>query len=353
MKNLKRLFILFLFFLVTPAIALENAFYLLRSNSDERITPYSTAMADLKQNAQKIQILIPQAYHVDQHGNVTGSIDADTIQAAQKNNIKIMMMVTNSLYDDDRARELLSNETAMKKAIQSIVDLCTQNKFYGVQFDFEGIKVENKEKLTAFFKMATDALHAHGFKVSFAVIPNVSEKLRTSEYLVRKYNNWSGVYDLKALSGFGDFITLMAYDQHSDGTTPGPYAGNVWLDASIQNCLQYMSANKLSLGVPSYSSVWKTSSAISNLTAKIRMRAAALPYDHTMKVIKDNAAKLKWDEIEKNYYAMFPINFLTEYVFLEDKNAFKEKMKLVKKYKLHGISLFDLGNEDPGIWKQL
>lgn len=336
--------------IMQSVFATENAFYILRNDSSERITPYAITLTDLTEHTKKIQLVIAQAYHIDQHGVVTGSIDQQTIDFAKAHNIKLMVLITNSLFDNKRAHQLLTDKTAEKKAIHSILDLCTTNHFYGVQFDFEGIKKENKDLLTAFFKEAADTLHQQGFKISFAVVPNVKESERTSQFLIRKDNNWSGVYDLKALGDFGDFITLMSYDQHSNGTTPGPFEGNPWAEATLQNTLQYVPADKVSLGVPTYSSHWKTSSDIKNIAAKISVHITAMPYKDIDPLIKKYNAKLQWDDNNKNYYAIFEHHFLNEYVFVEDESALKAKMKLINKYKLRGISLFDLGNEDPGIW---
>lgn len=331
--------------------ATENAFYILRDHSSNRLTPYSASYADLTQQTKKIQLLIGQAYHIDQYGVVTGSIDQETVDFAKTHGIKLMVLVTNSLFDNERAHKLLSNDTAKKKAIQSILDLCIANHYYGVQFDFEGIKIVDRDLLTQFFKEATDALHQHGFKVSFAVIPTVSAAERTSEFLIRKYRNWSGVYDLKALGEMGEFVTLMAYDQHASGTTPGPLAGYAFDEALLQNTLQYIPSQKISLGIPSYSSYWKTSNDPNNLAAKISMSLNVIPYKDMHDLLTKSHAKLLWDSTDENYYAILEKHYLHEYAFVEDKSAFKAKMSLVKKYKLRGISLFDLGNEDPDIWK--
>ena len=42
-----------------------------------------------------------------------------------------------------------------------------------------------------------------------------------------------------------------------------------------------------------------------------------------------------------------------EYLFIEDKESLKPKLDVFKKYKLRGISVWVLGNEDPGFWTVL
>lgn len=342
--------LLLLFIKISIASATENACYMLRSNSSERITPYATAFTDITQHAKHIQLLIAQAYHIDQHGIVTGSIDATTVDFAKTHGIKLMIMVTNSLFDNARAHLFLSNNAAEQKALQSILELCATNHYDGVQFDFEGINIADKDLLTTFFKTAATLLHQHGLKVSFAVIPTVADNLRTSQFLIRKYNNWSGVYDLKTLGEISDFVTLMSYDQHSSGTTPGSFAGIPWVEATLQNTLQYIPPQKISLGIPTYSSYWKTSNDLSHPDTKISVTLTALPYSEVTLLLNKNHANIIWDNNNKNYFAIFDNHFLNTYLFIEDKRAFKAKMQLVKKYQLRGISLFDIGNEDPGVW---
>jgi spore germination protein YaaH len=142
----------------------------------------------------------------------------------------------------------------------------------------------------------------------------------------------------------------MSYNQHGSGTTPGTTAGYAWMEQVIKYALQYIPANKISLGIPSYSTYWRTRD---NSEGRIVVKMNAIGFERAMTLIKDHDAELIWDKKAKISYAIFLHDWLNEYVFLEDKTAFEAKYKLMKKYDLRGISVFDLGDEDPRTWEIL
>ena len=66
-----------------------------------------------------------------------------------------------------------------------------------------------------FQKELYERLHASGFKVTQDVIP------------------FNEDYDFKQLSKYNDYIFLMAYDQFSNNTAPGPIADQKWIEAAV------------------------------------------------------------------------------------------------------------------------
>ena len=78
-----------------------------------------------------------------------------------------------------------------------------------------------------------------------------------------------------------------------------------------------------------------------------------LNYENAMNIAKSHKVHLLWDAQAKVYFAIHDQDWLNEYLFIEDKKSFKFKYSLIKKYQLRGVSVFDLGTEDPRIWKVL
>ena len=330
----------------------ENVFYILRIQSPERMSPVETSMASLKNHINLIHILVPQAYHIDENGIVSGVIDDEVLAAAKKYSIKLMPLVTNSQFNKDKTHEFLTNKHAMSEAIQSLVTLCKKNNYYGLQLDFEMVNIEDKEALTHFYSSVAKTLHSNGFKVSFALAPVVSLPPQPSVFLKRIYTNWEGAYDFKQLGDAADFLSLMAYNQHAGGTTPGTTASYTWTEKAIQNALKSIPANKISLGIPSYSTYWYTGTSPIN-PDKIKAQSMGIDYKKAISIIHAHHGKINWDNIAKINFSIYEYNWLNEYIYLEDKKSLKAKLALIKKYHLRGFSLFDLGSEDPSIWSVL
>lgn len=352
MKSLLSLLLLMIAVGFMPTChAMENTFYILHSKHPDQFL--QQANESLKQHHRDIHLLISQAYHIDAQGNVTGYIDPAVLSYTRQHGIRELAMITNSSYDPVKAHRFLSNPEAQRKAIASLVALCQQLQFTGVQFDFEGISVKDRDAFTQFISNAAHALHQNLRLVSVAVVPLEEDGQPPTTFLKRRYENWSGAYDLQALAKSADFITIMSYDQHGEGATPGPTASIDWVDATVRYALKYVPANKLSLGIPVYSGHWYTGTYSDSPKAKISVHLDNIRYDQVQSLLARHKLQLQWDNHNKIDYVMYEHNWLYEYIFAEDARSFQAKRALAKKYHLRGISVFDLGSEDPQIWKVL
>jgi spore germination protein len=237
-----------------PIFALENLVYTWRGFPTE-IAQGTTALNDLKQHIKKIDILSSQAYHINEKGTVYGEENPQMLKIARDANLKIMPLVGNSHFDRDKTHLFLHDAAAMKRALQALLKLCDENHFYGLQIDFEGMSFLDRDAFTSFYQQVAEMLHQHGYQVSIAIIPAITDTLST-EYLKGRHEGWSGVYDYVALGKVSDFVTLMAYDQHDGPTTPGPMAGLTWDEAIVKYALRFIPAEKLSLGIPWHSGYW-------------------------------------------------------------------------------------------------
>jgi len=330
--------------ILSASYAGENTFYVLRHHT-------SSQSSSLKNHYHSIGMIISQAYQVDQNGKVWGHIDPDVADFVKNHGIKLMVMVTNVGFDKERAHQFLIRTAAQQRAIQSIISACNQNHYYGVQFDFEMIPLNDKKALTRFLTTAAAELHKKGFIVSFAVAPLVSDNPQPSEFLKRSYAIWEGAYDLKALGESADFLTIMTYDQHTHGTTPGPTASFPWAEQAIKHTLKFVSSQKISLGIASYSSYWYTGTSFGSPGGKLTLRMREIDYSTVKSLLQKNHVKLRWDEMAKINYAAYEHHWLDEYIFVENAKSLQAKLKLVKKYHLRGVSVFRLGIEDPKIWE--
>lgn len=337
----------------TNCLASENVFYVLRQHTPDRMTPFANTLASLEKNYRRIDILIPQAYHINEQGQVGGEIEPAILNFAVSHHMKIMPLLTNASFSREIAKKFLADANAAKNAIDAVIDLCQKNHFYGIQLDFEMVNIEERDALTRFYEYAAKRLHESGFVVSFAVAPVVTDKAGESHFLDKIYTNWEGAYDLKRLGAAADFVSIMAYNQHGGITTPGPTASWEWTNQAVKYARQFIPANKISIGVPSFSTYWRAGTDNGELSGKMMVKMSAVSYTKAMDIMQRYHATSHWDKNAKISYAMFSNNWLFEYLFIEDSKSFAEKNALVKQYKLRGISVFDLGTEDPKIWDQI
>ncbi len=302
-------------------------------------------------HADQISIVSPQVFYLDSSGVVSGSVDPRVVARAAEKKVKLVPLVMNPGFDQAAFHRVLTTPDARLRAIRGMTALCRDNHFAGIQFDFENIAIGDKDAFTNFARETADSLHRVGCSLSAAVVPRTSDVPGESSYDRWIFENWRGVYDYKALADAMDFISFMTYAQHTGGTTPGPVAGYPWMEAALRFVLSLgVPPAKISLGIPSYSDWWYPT-----YDARTGARASGrdISYADGMAVLTKQGVAPVWDDVQQTLYAMFAVNGVNQFVFLEDARAFTAKLALVSKYALRGYSVWVLGMEDPKTWAAL
>lgn len=297
-------------------------------------------------NIDKITIIAPQSFKMDAKGNIAGSVDSRVLDLAKLHNISVMPLIVNPNFDEKIIHTVLNDSVARRKAVTTMLKLCKDNGFLGIQFDFEHIHVDDRDAFTRFVREAANALHAEGFLLSVAVIPRTADAAEPGAYQQWYFNNLSGAYDYKALAEVGDFLSIMTYNEHSRRTPPGPVAGISWMEKVIQYLLTQVPPRKISFGIPFYSYHWFADANEDGGFSD----GTGIDFQQAMAILSKNKASLIWNDENKVSYAFFLRQNVFEYLFVENARSFKAKLDLIKKYKLRGFSSWRLGLEDPKVW---
>lgn len=300
-------------------------------------------------HADKISIVSPQVFAFDSLGNISGQIDPRVVATAREHHVQVVPLVMNPGFNQALMHHILVTADARRHAVESLVSLCRDNQFDGIQFDIENVHVSDKDSLTAFMSDAAMALHAVKCSVSAAVVPRMSDDRGPTSYHQWIFDNWRGAYDYAALADALDFISYMTYAQHTGGSTPGPVAGYTWMEDCLKFALgEGVPPSKISLGIPAYSDYWFP---VYNDTTGARMRGRDVSYARVNELVTQFGLSPAWDDREKSFSAAWSNAGVYEHLWIEDARAFAAKQALVKKYKLRGYSVWLLGMEDPRLWQ--
>ncbi|HVE45056.1 MAG TPA: glycosyl hydrolase family 18 protein [Gammaproteobacteria bacterium] len=335
----------------TFAANIERLFYLTPDTPESSFS--AEQLQKIKNHAKSIDIIAPQIYRLDENGVIWGNIDARLLAVAKENNLNIMPLVINLGFNQAQFHNFLHNPLAQERAILKMLSLCEQYHFYGLQFDFENININDKSEFTRFCQLTANQLHQGGFTMSIAVVPRISDVFY-STYDRWLFENWSGAYDYQALGQSSDFISVMSYDQHTSLTTPGPIATIDWVEKTIQSLLRVVPAKKISLGIPSYSGYWSTGKLDPGNIPEMntyRSKETQIGYSRALNLLAKFNQSLIWQDQWKSSYIMYNNDEKNEYLFVEDAKSFQAKLELVERYQLRGISVWRLGLEDPAIWE--
>ena len=138
----------------------------------------------------------------------------------------------------------------------------------------------------------------------------------------------------------------MAYDQFgSYSKTPGSTATYNWVEKNIKKFInqEEVDANKIILGVPFYTRLWKIkdNEVVNNSTVSMKNEE------------KYSSTDKKWLEDEKQYYVEYEKNGYTYKMWVEDEKSIGYKLDLIKKYNLSGVAFWQKGFEDDSIWNMV
>jgi spore germination protein YaaH len=345
MPKLTKWFICFSILLAYPTFSNSQ-------NKIERIFYYvdhQSSFNSLLANIDQITIVAPQIYKIDAEGNITGTVDSRLLEITKQHNVGVLPLIVNPGFDQEIIHAVLKDSLARRRAIMTMLALCQENKFIGLQFDFEHIGIDYKDIFTQFFKDAAEVLHRNGFIISAAVFPRTGDSAEPGPYQKWHFENKSGAYDYKALAEAADFLSIMTYDQHSRLTPPGPVAGLPWIEAVLKYLFTQIPVNKISLGIPLYSYHWYPTADEQGGHPAGR----GMGFNQAVSILKDNNASELWNEKQKVSFTYFEKDGVFEYIFLENARSFRAKLELVRKYNLRGFSAWRLGLEDSGIWEIL
>lgn len=299
--------------------------------------PGAASFASLQMYQDKIGILAPQSYTIDETGTLSGKINEKVTAITNEKKIKVMPLVSNKNFSQGLMTTVLSSVDIQNKVIDQLITEAKNNNLIGWQFDFERMAATDRDNYSAFVELAAKRFRENNLHLSVAVITRTSEN--PSDLPEGSWDNWAGVYDYIRLGKAADSIVLMAYDM-PDST--GPVADIRWMEKVISYAKRSIPASKLSLGIPSYAWIWDV-----QLNARIKSVGDGKVQELLVNNLYDSKG---YDKAVQAGWITYTENDINYKIWYENNESFKAKLKLVQKYKLRGFSLWAIGLEDDTIW---
>ncbi|HXA28862.1 MAG TPA: glycosyl hydrolase family 18 protein [Candidatus Angelobacter sp.] len=286
----------------------------------------AASRASLQAHAGRISVASPTGVRINSDGSLSGEPDAAAVAIAKSAGIQVWPLLQNDASDSSGIAALLQDDAAVNRLVGAAAAL----DFPGLHLDVEGVPAESRDRLSVFVQRLADALHRRGHTLAVAVVPHKPGHL----------NLYSAAYDLQAISGTADLVTLMAYDEHTGLTDPGPVAGYDWDGQVLAGSLAEMRSHGTALlGLPLYSRAWDSGDVTADAYAASVANALQSP-----------GARVDYDFGEATPSIHYGNGAV---LWFDDALSLETKASLVGDQKLHGVALWRLGFEDPGFWATL
>lgn len=268
--------------------------------------------------------IAPFWYTVQGDGSVASKESQQVIDFAKSKKVKMYALVVNK---PDASDAILKNPQIRSAAIANLVKLVQEKPVDGINIDFELLKPDHKDGLTAFMAELYPQMKKLNKTVFVSVFPKVDIAADVT-----------AAYDYPSLSKNSDYLQIMVYDQHWATATPGPVASIDWVDKNIQAAVQQVGdPKKIIVGIPAYGYDWPD---------KKRTKAETVTYTQAKDRAQKKGAQIAWDDGAKAPHYKYD----NHEVWFENAESTKAKLDLVKKYNVAGIAIWRLGQEDPAMW---
>lgn len=287
-------------------------------------------IANIK-NIPGVDIIIPTWFSImNGNGDLIDRGNIDYVNRYRAMGIDVWGYLDNS-FDAEITNKALSNENSRKKIIDKTIELCKKYGMKGLNIDFEGFKISDRDLFTTFVKELSEKAKSENIMISVDVTPQISSDVTKEPY------------DRKALAEICDLVVIMAYDQHwSSSEKSGSVAEYPWVEGSINVLFKSIPRDKMILGVPLYSRLWCEKNG--------KVSSKAISMDQTNNIIGSKGLTPKWNDECGQFYVEFNEGDALYKIWLEEKNSLALKTSLVNKYKLRGIASWRLGFETFDIW---
>jgi spore germination protein YaaH len=303
----------------------------------------SSGLASLQAHSDTITLLAPQCYGLDGAGALHGKLPAGVLEVARRAGLPLMPLVTNPGFDRSTAHALLHNAKAQERAATNLARLAERGEYVGWQLDLEGIDPADEPAYTRFVARVAARMHHDHRLLSVAVVPRFSDTFPDSSAPGFHTGEWGAAYDFRSLGRIADFLVLMAYDQHTPLTPPGPVAAYDWVTAALDYAVHRVPPEKLLLGFPFYGREWEETSGATT--------SHSLAYKDLKPFFEDPASERHWDDLWRTTWFVLREGETLRTAWFDDARSLREKLALVPLYHLRGYAAWRLGVEDPEFWQ--
>lgn len=284
-----------------------------------------------------VNVVSPTWFHLrDEEGILHNLADFNYVRWAKERGYQVWALVSNN-FDPERTSAVLRSSEKREKVIDQLLAFSSLYELDGINVDFENLYLDDRNYFTQFMRELAPMAREQGLILSVDVtFPGGSE-------------NWSQIYDRRALGEIADYVIVMAYDEHW-GTSPvaGSVASLPWVERGLRNTLNDVPAEKVLLGVPFYTRLWEIE-YLEGGGEIVRSRAYGM--ERILDILANEGAKIVYDETTGQNYASYEKAGYTYKVWLEDLLSLESRIALTEKYHLAGIAAWRRGFENQAIWE--
>ncbi|MCW2278507.1 S-layer homology domain-containing protein [Heliophilum fasciatum] len=267
---------------------------------------------------------------IDAQGVLKTTTDPAFLTWLHQEGYKVYPYLTNHFNRTSGDKVLQPDQRS--QLVDQIVDFVRATGCDGVNIDLENFSPAEKNNFILFLNDLNQKLNRMNKELSVAVIASTS--------LTPHPASLAAAYDYEKIGTIVDRVIIMSYDQHWNGSEPGPVAGKPWVEKVVQTIAQQIPHEKLILGIPFYGRYWGNGK-----------KGDGLLYPQAIKLAQTHQAPLIWDATESSWQIKYVDEQGPHEIWIDDRASLMSKMRFIHTYNLGGVAAWRLGQEDPLVWQ--
>jgi spore germination protein YaaH len=288
-----------------------------------------------------INVVSPTWFELEnEEGNIQNLGSLDYVKWAHSKGFQVWGLFSNA-FDPELTHLAFKDYETRQKMIRQLLHYSQMYQLNGINIDIENVNTEDGPLVTQFVREATPLFHEAGLTVSMDIT------------FISTSGNWSVFYEREKLSKIVDYLMVMAYDEHW-GSSPvaGSVASFPWVEQNIEKLLTVVPNEKLILGVPLYTRLWKEQ-VLSD--GQIEVTSQALSMSKIKEWLAENNLKPTYDAATGQNYAEIYLKDedATYKVWLEDELSLSKRAEVMMKYELAGVASWSRFFADETAWAAL
>lgn len=285
--------------------------------------------------AKGINVISPTWFYLnDNDGGLMNLASNDYVSACHAKGIEVWALVSNLENPDVDVASVLNVTSKRDNLVNQLISYALRYDLDGINVDFESLSSEVGDGFIQFIR-----------ELSLKCANN-DIVLSVDNYVPSAH---TVLYDRDEQARFADYIVLMAYDEHYNGSDEGSVASIGFVRQGVEDTLLEVPADQLILGMPFYTRVWKLTPSDTEETGyTVSSQAVSMSEVDTRMAVND--ATMEWKEDVGQYYTEYQHEGSTYKIWIEDQNSIEEKLKVFKENDLAGVASWKIGFEKANIW---
>jgi len=281
-----------------------------------------------------LNVLIPTWFSFDadaMDGTIKNIADVSYVEFAHENDMRVWGLITDNFSSAVASAVLMSSDNR-ENVIKQLLSFAAIYDLDGINIDFEAVSGMAAPYYLQFLRELAPFTREAGLCLSVCMfVPT-----------------YTAHYNRAEVAKVVDYICVMAYDEHyGPASGAGPVASLGFVEDGIVKTLNEVPSEKIILGLPFYTRVWKQTGGDVSVEANLAM-------GYAVPIFEEQGATFEWLPDIGSYYGEYSDQTGDENIiyktWLEDERSIEEKLKLYQKYDLAGVAGWSRNLETDEIW---